>query len=289
MRSATLLAFALLAAPSTAAAQRLLDLPVRTGAEPEALVVGAAAAFWNPASAAELAGRGEAVLMDVNGPEATGLGGFAGAAAFRLDPLTVLAVGYRHAAIEDIERTSTSPMPDPEGLDVAEDVFGLAAGRRVGTRAAVGVSVEYTRPAAELGTDSRIVIGAGGRLAFGGPWRPVVAGAVQAEEGEPGWLAGAEAAPLFLSRGDWAGSVAYGLSGGPRRRGLEHRASGRVTWSDRVSVSAGLAAADDDGGTAVTFLGGILVHVSRYTVGIVREQLAHDFGAVHSLRLGVGF
>ena len=283
------IALMLLVLPVAARAQRLLELPVRTGATPEVLATGASAAFWNPASAIAIGGRGEVVLLDVNGPDATGLAGFAGAAAVRLDPRTVLTLGYRHVGIEEMERTSTSPMPDPEGLDVAEDVFGLGAARSLNDAMAVGVGAEYTRPSADLDTDAKLVIGVGARLRLRHPWGPTLAGAVQAEEDEPGWRVAAEVAPERLRLGDWSAAFAYGLSGGPRLRGPEHRLATRVAWRERVTLSAGIAAADDNGGTAWTPLGGIVVHINRYVIGVVREHLAHDFGAVHSLRFGVEF
>ena len=289
MKPAGWIALMLLVLPTAARAQRLLELPVRTGAMPEALVTGASAAFWNPASAASLSGEGEVIVLDVNGPDATGLAGFAGAGALRLDPRTVLALGYRHVAIEEMERTSTSPMPDPGGLDVVEDVFGLVAARSLNDALAVGIGAEYTRPSADLDTDAKLVIGVGARLRLRHRWGPTLAAAVQAEEDEPGWRVAAELAPERLRLGDWSAAFAYGLSGGPRLRGPEHRIAARVAWRERVTLSAGFAAAADDGGTALTPLGGILVNINRYAIGVVREHLAHGFGAVHSLRFGVGF
>ena len=113
-----------------AAGQRLLDLEPRTSAGAEAAVAGAAAVFWNPAGIGALSRRAEASVVDVRGPESTGLGGLAFAAALRLDDRTTLALGFQHAGIEGIERTSDSPLPGlGEGIiDLSEDV--LSAARR---------------------------------------------------------------------------------------------------------------------------------------------------------------
>jgi hypothetical protein len=272
------------------AGQRLLDLDARTAAGAEAVVGGAAAAFWNPAGIAALARRAEATVVDVRGPESTGLGGLAFAAALRLNDRTSVAFGIQHAAIEGIERTSDSPLPGlGEGIiDVSEDVLSAVGARTIGEAVTVGAAVHYVRAADLAQVDDAFEFGAGVSWRPELPLEPVAAVSVRREEDESAWLAGLEVTPLRPA-GDWAVTASYGAAAGGRERGVGHRVATGARYRDRASFSLGANAGDDDGGTAWSPVAAAELRLARYVIGVLRESLASDFGAVYALRFTVQF
>lgn len=281
----------LLAGPAGLSAQRVLDLPIRDGGGPDALAAGPFAAFWNPGGLARLAGRGEVLLLDVQGPVSTGLDGVALAATFRLDDRTVLGAGFRHAGLEEIPTTSTSPLPDEvEGsLDISESTFSLAAARSVGADLAFGAGAHFTRAARALDAEDEVEIGAGVRRLPRG-WVPGFGAAVRFGESGTGWEAGVEWLARGLARlGGGAAGVGYGVSGSPSFEGLSHRVGLSATWSTRFRVTAGLAGEPDVAGHVWEPVVGAVVNVQRYSVGVLREELANGIGAVHTFRLGIAF
>jgi hypothetical protein len=277
-------------AAGPAAAQRLLDLDPRTSAGAEAVVGGAAAVFWNPAGIGALARRGEASVVDVNGPESTGLGGLAFAAALRLDDRTTVAFGIQHAAIEGIELTSESPLPGlGEGIvDVSEDVLSAAGARTFSDVLTVGLAVHYVRAADLARVDDAFELGGGFAYRPELPLAPVAALSVRREEDETAWLAGLEITPLRPAT-DWAVTASYGATAGGRERGVGHRVATGARYRDRASVSIGAAGAGDDGAFAWAPVAAAELRLARYIVGVLRESLASDFGAVYALRFTVQF
>lgn len=279
------------AAASPAAAQRLLDLPVRAWAGADAVATGAAAAFWNPAGAALMDGRGEAALFDVLPPDATGLGGFAAAGAFRLDERMAVAVGYHHVGVDGILQTTDSPIADDATpLDLGEDAIALAASRTLSRSLHAGVAVRYVR-AAEIATDRSLVeFGAGVHLAPATlPGRPAFGAAARAEADGVSWNAGVRATPLVAADSAWTLGGSWGVDGGPLRIGVSHRIAAEATWRDRVALSLGLANEPGADGRTWRPLGAATLRFARYTLGVLRESMPNDFGAVHALRFTVGF
>jgi hypothetical protein len=271
-----------------ASAQRLLDLQVRTSAGADALATGAAAVFWNPAATASVAGRGEALVVDVRGATATGLEGFALAAAGRPQARTVVAAGYQHVGVDGIERTSTSPLQDPEEteIDVGEHVFAAALARTLSVPLAVGAVVRYVRTADIAGGDGVVEFGAGVTYRPALPLAPVLGAAARVEEDGTNWTAGIELAPP-IAAADWRVRASWGVGGSPQVEGVTHRFAALVDWRALVSVSAGVAAEPDGPGRSWQPLAAATLHVNRFAIGVLREELPNDFGAIHSLRFSV--
>jgi hypothetical protein len=284
-----LAAAALLVSVADAHAQRLVDLEVRASAGPDVLTTGAAAAFWNPAAAGRLGGRAEALVIDIRGPAVTGLGGFAAAGAWRLDSRLTLAVSWEHVSVDDIGRTSDSPIPDGAAsrIELGEDVVGLSAAQRLGHIASLGVQVRYARASAIVEDRTVLEFGVGLDLRPDLPLRPAVAGMVRAEEGGARWGAGLEVVPVTV--GGISAGAAWGLGGGPSYRGTSQRLAGLFGWRDALHVSAGLAAEPGADGTTWQPIAAAALRVQRYGIGVVREELPHGFGAKHAFRFSVAF
>lgn len=282
----------LLTIAGPAGAQRLLEWPVRTAPGAEALVGGPAAAFWNPASAGPDAARGEALALDIEGPEAIGIRGMALAGSVRLGTGTVVVAGYNHLGIDDIPYTEDSPVASPlrPSIDVGEDLFTAGVARQVADSWWVGGTLRYWREAAGTFRDA----GAGAGLGFayrpGAAFRPSLAAAVFAGRVEPRWLVGTE---VWLhpraGEGGWRLSVGYGLAGGEGPRTVAHRVSATSHWSDLVTVSAGVDLEPDPGFSAVEPVVAASVRLGRYRIGVLREDIANGFGAAYYYRLNVTF
>lgn len=274
-----------------ASGQRLLDLQVRTSAGADALAAGAAGVFWNPGAITGFEGRAEALVVDVRGSAATGLDGLALATAYRLDERTTFAAGYQHVGLEEIGRTSTSPLRDPgtEDIDIGEHVFGAALARALGEALTFGAVVRYARTAEITGGDGVIEFGAGvlyRRTDL--PLQPRIGAAVRAEDDGTNWTAGVDIAPP-ITIGEWRLLASYGAGGSPQVDGITHRIAAVVDWRDRVLVSAGLAGEPDGPGRSWQPLASASLRVSRFAIGVLREELPNDFGAIHSLRFSIVF
>lgn len=283
------LALLLFAPAPPLAAQRLLDLPVRAWAGADATASGAVAAFWNPA-AAIITGRAEAMVLDVLAPEPTGLGGFAAAAAFRVDSALTLAIGYHHVGVDGIMLTTDSPLPeDATPLELGEDALALSARRALGQFLAAGVSLRYVR-AAEFAEDRSVLeFGAGIHLRPELPGRPVIGAAARAESEGMAWMTGIDVTPFLAADDEWRLGASWGADGGPLRIGVSHRLAALAGWRDVVRVSAGMSGEPDADGRTWRPVASASVRLARYALGVMREQMANDFGAVHALRFTIAF
>lgn len=272
------------------AAQRLLDLPIRAGGGPDALVTGAFAVFWNPAASGIPTGRGEAMVVDVQGPAATSLDGAAFAGLYRLDARTALGMGVRHSGLGEIPTTTTSPLPDEVAgaIDVGETTFGVMAARTAGSALVFGASAQFTRASRALGATDEIEVGAGLRRPHQG-WVPGFGAMVRLGEAGADWAVGVEFAPAVARLAGARASLSYGLAGSPLYGGISHRVGLEADWSRRFRLMAGLAGEPGADGHAWDPTVGADLSIQRYTVGVLREQLANGVGAVHSFRLGVRF
>jgi len=283
----------LLASASPGSAQRLLEWPVRTAPGAEALVGGAAAAFWNPAAAAgPAAWRGEAMALDIEGSEAVGIRGVALAGSVRLGERTVVVGGYNHLGIPDIPYTEDSPAPSPlrPSIDVGGDLFTLGAAREVASSWWVGGTLRYWRESA--GTFHRDAgMGAGIGFAYHatGPFRPSLGAAVFTGRAEPRWLVGTEVSAPAVGAREWRLSLGYGVAGAEAPRTVAHRISATSRWADVVTLAAGVDLEPDPGFAAVEPVVAASVRLGRYQIGVLREEIANGFGAAYYYRFHVTF
>lgn len=284
---------AVLAAFSPVHAQRVLEVPVRTGVGADALATGPVALFWNAASIGLPAGRGEALILDTRGPTPTGMAGVAVAGVYRLDERTALAAGFQHSGIEDIERTTTSPLPSggAVAIDISENTFAAAVLRQLDGATSVGATVRYTRVSEIVGGDAVAAVGAGGRRAFRprAGFRPVVAVGAFVDGDGADWLAGASLDRSIGADSAWSLAGEYGVRGSPRFEGIEHRVGLMGALRERLRVGIGVAIEPGAEGRTVEPTGSVSLSISRYVVGVVREQLPNDLGAMHQFRLSLTF
>jgi len=271
-------------------AQRVLDLPVRESGRPDVLARGPIAVFWNPAGGRIPSQRGEALVVDVQGPHSTSLDGVALVSVFRLDSSTAIGVGFRHVGLGEIPVTSTSPLPDAiEGtLDISETTLSFAATRVVGPSLTFGAGAHFTRAAQALDASDEVEVGAGLRTAARN-WVPGFGASLGFGEQGTDWAVGAEFAPAAAVLSGGSLSVSYGIAGSPWYHGLTHRVALGATWASRVRLTAGIAGEPDVGGRSWDPVLGAVIEIQRYSVGILREELANGIGAVHTFRLGVTF
>jgi hypothetical protein len=276
-----------LLAAQPVAGQRLLDeWRVRTTAGAEALVAGPVAVFWNP-SQLVVAQRGEALVADLRAPGITGVDGLAAAVAVALDERTTLGIGYEYMGVGGIERTTTSP-EDGVPIDIGENRFALAASHTMNPRMRVGALVQYTRMpeiAAETG-----IIALGGGLEYQPSLAlPLKLAGMAATEGDAVyWLAGVALAsgPLWT---DWRLRGEYGAAGGDLAPGTTHRLAAIGEWREHIELALGAASEPDGTGRTLQPVVGAEVRLHRYRLGMVREELANDFGGAWSFRFSVGF
>jgi hypothetical protein len=280
-----------LAAAMPAGAQRVLEMPARTAAGADALARGPIAVFWNPGAAGAPFSRGEVLVMDLRGPSSTGLDGTVLAGSVRLDPSTWLLIGYQNLRIDDIQRTTTSPLPEDGAttLDIGENLFAVAAVRALGPRITIGAGVQYVRGPEIVGGDNAVEIGAGATVQPDHPWRPRLGLAIRTTGEGSFWTAGVEAAPDVLRRGEWSVAANYGAGGSPQYRGISHRLAAGALWRDLVNLTVGIAGEPGLDGHTWDPVAGVAVSFGRFTVGILRENLPNSLGAVHAFRLATAF
>lgn len=271
------------------AGQRAINWPLRIQADADAVVGGPIAVFWNPANV-EVGGKhGELTVLNVNSPEISSVGGLGAAGAWQLDARTLVAVGYHHFGVKDIERTTTSPdAGDGPAINVSEDLFAAAATRRLG-RVAVGAVAEYTKPSADLGGSGTVRLGAGVSVHPDLPLQPVLAFAGRAEDAGVEWVGGVAVTWTLPAAPDWSLQGSYGVAGDPAPGGVAHRLAVGPNWRDLFRLAVGLEGDPEAGGTAWSPSGDARVQINRYIVSVLREQLPNGFGATYTFRLSVSF
>jgi hypothetical protein len=100
-------------------------------------------------------------------------------------------------------------------------------------------------------------------------------------------LGGVEVTAAGLASGRIPVRLAYGLQTRQGRGPLEQRLSVRGSWTDQLHAGVGFARGDrEDGWTVLWMLG---FDAGRYSLGVLRETLAHGFGPVHFYRASVRF
>lgn len=272
-----------------AAAQRLLDWPVRTTAGASALARGAAAAFWNPAAAGEITGRADAMVVDIEGPEITTVSGLAIAGAVALDGRTTVFAGYRHLGMEEIVRTTTSPLRDETApwIEVSGDLFTLGVSRELASGLQLGGVLRASRETLGYVRETALHAGAGLVYRAGTPLEPTVGLAVFTSGAEPRWLAGVEVGPRPSADRYWVPGLSYGLSGESDQRLVAHRVAATSRWQDRFELTIGAAVESTADGPSVLPVVAGIARFGRYTVGLVREESPAGFGAAYYYRLHV--
>lgn len=269
-------------------AQQMIDeWLVRTTALPDAMISGAAAVFRNPALI-EPTRKAEALLLDVRGPEVTGLSGMAAVGSYRLDGRTAVAAGYQHLAVDGMDLTEDSP--DPIGRSTAgQNLFAVAASHIVSDRLQVGAAAQYLRLDEVFSQQSAVRLGLGALYLVPTAVPVHLSVAVQNESRSTLWSAAARVAPKLPRLPEWNLYATYGVAGGGDRLGMTHRVAVDGLWRDMVSLQLGAALEPESGGHEITPIGGLAVRINRYEIGVVRESLASGFGAVHTFRMGVLF
>ena len=144
----------------------------QTLALPPALVQGTAGAFWNPAQPHPA--RFSIALDGVQGATAIGATGVVAAARARLGRLGAVGVLYGRMQINDLVRTSTSPIPDPGVIAYHTQVVGVTWARSVG-RATLGATGGHHSTALDATHQGRWTLDLGASLPVGSRVR--VAGA----------------------------------------------------------------------------------------------------------------
>jgi hypothetical protein len=261
IRLLSLLGMAAQGLPGPAGGQLLFDWPIRATPQPEAILTGAGAVFWNPGGLAQGVGTGNEVwITHVDGPDATGIRGVAVAAVLDLPLGLQTGMGYWHLGIPDIPRTTDSPLLELGRVEVAEDVFLFSM----------------------TGGDRDVPVGFGGSVRF---HRASVAGEVRTRMvGDVGVHL---QPPVVLS--PRFGLSLRGLGEDPRiLAGVELAAPPlalRASWVERFHLGAGLTNWRDGGGWTTLWMVGL--DVDRYSLSILRENLANGFGPVHFYRASI--
>ncbi len=268
--------------------------PVRDSPQPEAVITGAGAVFWNAGGL--LAGVGtprEVWITHVDGPDVTGIRGVAAAAVLDLPMGMRGGLGYWHLGVGDIPRTTTTPDHEPGYLHLSEDVAVLSLAREVGfssgSRVPFGLGGSLRFQRATLGPEarSRVEGEAGIHLRPRLPLSPRLGIALQGLGREADLLAGLEVTVPPLAAGRLPLRLAYGLQTRQGPGPLEHRFSVLGSWADQVHAGLGLTRGAREDGWSLLWMAGF--EVGRYSLGVLRESLAHGFGPVHFYRAAVRF
>jgi len=272
--------------PGQSEGQVIFDWPLRAAVQPEGVLTGAGAVFWNPGGLAPRADAPQEIwVIHVDGPDATGVRGVGAAGVANLPAGMRIGVGYWHLGIENIPRTTSSPSPEPGGITVSEDVALLSLARVLGASTGVGAGIRFQRGAVGKEARSRMVGDVGVHHGFRLPLSPRFGLSLQGLGGDLVTVLGAEATLASL-----AGSripIRGGL-GLQAREGLDlvdKRLSLRGSWMDQLHLGLGLSHLADGGGwTSIWALGADL---GRYSLSVLREGLANDFGPVHYFQASV--
>jgi len=270
----------LLAVTATPAfGQVLFDLPVRASATPDALVRGAPALLWNPAGIAEVRrGRREVWVVHVDGPQASGVQGLAGAVVFDVRWLGRVGAAYQHLGIPDIARTTTSPEPQPGSLTVTEDLAVLSLARAVASYPPFLASVGPRRP-------DRVSVDVGIQAGFAGTLQPSVGAVLRSLGTRSDVVVGVDAALPLPWRDRLELRAGYGGQSPLSELRAEHRLSLRGTWQELL---VGGISTLSHGSDPWTWLLEARLEIDRYSLGVVREGLSNDFGATHFFQVTIG-
>jgi hypothetical protein len=270
-------------APAVASAQGVIDWQLRTQLSPDALAAGAAAAFQNPA-AGRPTGRLELLAADLDVP--TGVRGVAVAGACAPGRRISFTAGYQNLRIDDIDRTTTSPLPDAggTGLDVSEHVFAAGTALAVTPVITAGAGIRYTRIGEALGGGGSAGGTAGVIVAPRQRFSPRLGGTIFVTPDRTRWAVGGTIAPVLGSEGS-ALLIGYGVEGESAR--IAQRVSAGLDWRGVASLTGALLGEPEAGGRSWQPAGEARVQVRRYGLGFVHERLANGFGGLNTFQLTV--
>jgi hypothetical protein len=268
---------------AVASAQGVIDWQLRTQLSPDALAAGAAAAFQNPA-AGRPPGRLELLAADLSVP--TGVRGIALAGAFAAGRRLSFTAGYQNLRVDDIDRTTTSPIPDPggTGLDVSEHVFSAGLALALTPVITAGAGIRYTRIGEALGGGGSSGATAGLIVAPRLRHSPRLGGTLLVTPDRTRWAVGGALAPALGTEGS-ALLLGYGVEGESAR--IAHRVSVGLDWRGVASLTGALIGEPESGGRSWMPAAEARVQVRRYGLGFVHERLANGFGGLNTFQLTV--
>jgi hypothetical protein len=275
-----------MAVPGSARGQLLFDWPIRAVPQPEAILTGAGAVFWNPGGISEGVGSGQEIwLTHVDGPDATGVRGLALAGTVNLPLRLRGGLGYWHLGIPDIPRTTDSPLVGSGTVEVAEDVLVLALTRDLEAPVGIGGDLRFHRASVAGEVRTRMEGDVGLHLRPPIALSPRFGLALRSLGQDPRILAGVEIGLPALARSRIPLHLGYGVEKRPGQGGVEQRFSFRASWIERFQAGFGLTRWEkEDGWTALWMLG---LDFDRYSFSVLRENLANGFGPVHFYRASV--
>jgi hypothetical protein len=284
----SILAFTAILLPQPGRGQIIFDWPVRAAPQPEAVLTGAGAVFWNPGSLSEEVGTGQEFwITHVDGPEETGVGGVALAGVVDL-PLGLRGgFGYWHLGTGDIPRTIDSPAREPGDISVSEDVGILGLARDLGRGTGVGAALRLQRGSAPRDARNRLEGEIGIHHQANWILQPRLGLSIRGLGRKPRTLGGVEVALPPLASARIPVRVGYGLQVDRKLDPLEHRFSLRASWMEEFHAGIGLNHLDRGGEWTPLWMAG--ADMGRYSLSIMREALANGFGAIHFFRASVRF
>ena len=286
-RPLSTLALALTLLPGRASGQIVFDWPIRALPQPEVILTGAGAGFWNPGSLAPaITSTQEVWLSHVDGPDATGVRGMALAGAVDLPYGLRGGLGYWHLGVGDIPRTTTSPNPEPGDLQVAEDVGYFALATDLSPYAGAGASIRVQRGDVAGESRTRIEGDLGVHLRPSLRLNPRFGLSLRGLGGNVSTMGGVEVAAFSLASSRIPAHLAYGVDVDWDGEPLEQRLSLRGSWMEQLHLGMGVSHLEDHGWTPLWMLG---VDIGRYSFSVLRESLANNFGPIHFYRAAYRF
>jgi hypothetical protein len=274
--------------PGGARAQLIFDWPVRVTPQPEVVITGAGAVFWNPGSLASEVGTSQEVwLAHVDGPDATGVRGVAVSGVSSLPKGFRVGMGYWHLGIQDIPRTTTSPHQEAGEINISEDVGVISVSRGLGLNTGVGGGVRFQRGAAGREAKSQVVGELGVHHQSSLPFTPRIGVVIQGLGGELAGLGGVEFSLPPLASARIPIRLGYGIRLDEDLETRDHRFSLRTSWMDEVQVGVGLSYLGEANGWVPLWHFG--ANLGRYSLSVLRESLANGFGAIHFFQASIRF
>jgi len=288
LTSLALLGLAILSHPDRGAGQIIFDWPIRVSPQPEPVLTGAGAVFWNPGSLVSGVGTSEEIwLAHVDGPDATGVRGVATSGIVDLPRGFRLGLGYWHLGISDIPRTTTSPHHEAGEINISEDMALASVAWSLGARTGVGAGIRFIRGAAGRDAKTQTEGEIGIHHQANVPLTPRFGVTVRGLGGGTRFSGGAEVSLPALASSRIPIRVGYGIQTDRKLDPLDHRLSLRGSWMDQLHVGVGVShLGQGDGWVSMWMLGADL---GRYSLSILRESLANGFGAVHFFQASLRF
>jgi hypothetical protein len=268
--------------------QSIFEWPLRASPQPEAVLTGGGAVFWNHGGLASTFGTEREIwLMHVDGPDVTGVRGVAVAGVVDLPEGLRGGIGYWHLGIQDIPRTTSSPDPEDGEVNISEDVGVVSLAWGFGGHTGIGGGLRFTRGAAGREARSQVAGEVGIQHQSNLPLTPRFGVSIHGIGRETKSWGGVEVSlpPLYSSQIPLR--AGYGIQTDGSLHAEDHRFSFRASWMDQFHLGVGSSyLGGDNGWTPLWMLG---ADIGRYSFSVLRESLANNFGAVHffqaSLRL----